>query len=111
MTKQELKKQLYQYTDLKKERKQIEILLNGLAEPKGLNTDGMPKASGYGDTMTGLIQKRAHLQKLYTAKSAELADAMAEVERLIAGLEIRERTVMRYRYIDGLILLFIKTAY
>lgn len=102
MTRQELKKQLNRYTALKKERKQIEILLNGLAEPKGLNTDGMPKAPASGDAMTSLILKREQLQKLYTAKSVELADAMAEIEQLIEGLENRERTVMRYRYIDGL---------
>lgn len=102
MTRQELKKQLNRYTDLKKERKQIEILLNGLAEPKGLNTDGMPKAPASGDAMTSLILKRAQLQRLYTAKSVELADAMAEIEQLIEGLENRERTVMRYRYLDGL---------
>ena len=102
MTRDELKKQLGRYLDLKAERGQILAEYNALADPRGTNLDGMPRGQGAGDPMVGLTEKRQAVLKKYEAKLAELDAALLWIEDLIDGLEPGERRLMRYRYIKGL---------
>lgn len=106
MTKDELKKQLHSYRDLKAEREQIaqelekvEAFMSG---PKGTNWDGMPRGSSSGDPILNVVTQHIHLQERYQAKLAELAAAQAQIEELIESLEPMERKLFRHRYIEGL---------
>lgn len=102
MTKDELKKQLHSYLDINKERSQIAAEYHALADPKGANLDGMPRGPGSGDPLAGITEKRRAVLKRYQAKLQELDVALLMIEDMIDGLEPMERTLMRYRYIDGL---------
>jgi hypothetical protein len=100
--KEALKTRLLSYLDIKAERKQIEREIARLADPKGTNWDGMPRGSGGGDVMAGIVAKRDALRRKYEAKLADLIAAQTEIEETIDGLDPRERRLMRLRYIDGL---------
>ena len=100
--KEALKKYLLSYLDIKAERAQIQKQIDCLADPKGTNWDGMPRGSGGGDVMAGIVDKRDALRRKYEAKLADLTDAQTEIENLIDGLEPKARRLMRCRYIDGL---------
>ena len=100
--KEALKKRLLSYLDIKAERAQIQQQIDNLADPKGINWDGMPSGSGGGDDMAGIVAKRDALRKKYEAKLADLTDAQTEIEEMIDGLEPVARRLMRCRYIDGL---------
>ena len=104
--KERLKQELHRYRDLEAERKQlahelekIEDFMDGL---KGTNWDGMPRASGVGDPVLGVVTQHLALQERYRAKVAELAAAQANIEDRIEALEPRARKLMRHRYIEGL---------
>lgn len=100
--KEALKKRLLSYLDIKAERAQIQQQIDNLADPKGINWDGMPRGSGGGDAMAGIVAKRDALRKKYEAKLADLTDAQTEIEEMIDGLEPKARHLMRCRYIEGL---------
>lgn len=100
--KEALKKRLLSYLDIKAERKQIQQQIDSLADPKGVNLDGMPHGSAGGDAMVGIITKRDALRRKYEAKLADLTDAQTEIEDLIDGLEPNARRLMRCRYIEGM---------
>ena len=106
MTKDELKKQLHSYRDLKAEHKQIAMELEQveafMAGPKGTTWDGMPRGSGGGDPILSVVTKHIALQERYQAKLAELAEAQAHIEELIDSLAPMERKLFRHRYIEGL---------
>ena len=106
MTKEELKKQLHRYRDLKAEYEQIALELEKveafMTAPKGTNWDGMPRGSGGGDPLLGVVTYHLTLKERYEAKLQELAEAQNIVEAMIDGLESRERKLMRHRYIEGL---------
>ena len=102
MTKRELKQYLHQYRDLMAERRQIELMMKQLTEPKGLNPDGMPRSSGDGDVMASIVAQRSSLYLRYLAKCEELDKTLTEIENLIEQLDTRERVLMRHRYIEGL---------
>ena len=99
-----IKKRLYSYTNLKRERQQIaeerERILARL-EPGAQNLDGMPRNQGAGDALASGVAAAADLLTLYTAKAAELDRAQADIEAMIAGLEPVERMLARFRYIEG----------
>ena len=101
-----VKRRLYRYLDLKRERDQIAEELRtaeGTAtSPSSPNLDGMPRASGYGDAMVGRVSEIISLRELYERKRDEISDAMLAVEDAIEGLEPVERTLLRYRYIYGM---------
>lgn len=103
MTEREaLKNKLGRYLDIKAERKQIQREIDQLADPKGTNWDGMPRGSGGGDVMAGIVEKRDALRRKYEAKLADLTAAQTEIEDMIDGLEPKARRLMRCRYIEGL---------
>lgn len=101
-----VKRRLYRYLDLKRERDQIAEELRtaeGTAtSPSSPNLDGMPRASGYGDAMVGRVSEIISLRELYERKRDEISDAMLAIEDAIEGLEPVERTLLRYRYIYGM---------
>lgn len=73
-----------------------------MTAPKGQNLDGMPRSPGGGDPLLSVVAHHIALQERYQAKLAELAEAQTRVEDLIETLEPVERTLFRYRYIEGL---------
>ena len=101
-----VKRRLYRYLDLKRERDQIAEELRtaeGTAtSPSSPNLDGMPRASGYGDAMVGRVSEIISLREMYERKRDEISDAMLAIEDAIEGLEPVERTLLRYRYIYGM---------
>ena len=106
MTKDELKKLLHSYRDLKAEYDQIatelekvEAAMDGL---KGTNWDGMPRGSGKSDPILSVVSHHIILQERYKNQLRRLAAAQAEIENLIESLEPGERRLMRCRYIDGM---------
>lgn len=106
MTKEELKKQLHSYRQLKAEHEQIGNELKKLeafmTSPRGINMDGMPRGSGSGDPLFGVVSKHIALKERYQGLLEELASAQTSIEDIIEGLEPMERQLMRYRYLDGL---------
>ena len=106
MTKDELKKLLHSYRDLKAEYDQIamelekvEAAMDGL---KGTNWDGMPRGSGKSDPILSVVSQHLALQQRYKFQLVKLAAAQALIEDMIESLEPSERKLMRCRYIDGL---------
>ena len=101
-----VKRRLYRYLDLKRERDQIaeelETLQGDATSPQSPNLDGMPRASGYGDAMVGKVSEIINLRERYERKRDEISAAMLAIEDAIEGLEPVERTLLRYRYIYGM---------
>ena len=99
-----IKKRLYSYTNLQRERQQIteerERILARL-EPGAQNLDGMPRNQGKGDALANGVAAAADLLTMYEAKAYELAKAQKDIERMIEGLEPVERMLARFRYIEG----------
>lgn len=108
MTRKELKKRLYRYRDIERERRQLqdEILRVRalMTQPTGGQGDGMPRGSGgVSDPVYNVVAKHEELLNRYGAKVAELMQERETLENLIEGLEDpRLRVLMRYRYITGL---------
>lgn len=106
MTKEELKKQLHSYRDLKAEydqiTKELEKVEAFMAAPRPANLDGMPRAPGIGDPVLGVVTQHITLQERYRFQLVKLAAAQNLIEDMIEGLEPGERKLMRCRYIDGL---------
>lgn len=101
-----VKRKLYLYLDLKKERDQIreelEQVRSDAASPKTPNLDGMPRSGGFGDAMTGKVSSILKVCQRYEKKLDELHQAMLDIEDTIASLEITERVLLRHRYLEGL---------
>lgn len=106
MTKNELKKQLHRYRDLKAEYRQIEQELERIeaimTAPRPANLDGMPRSPGAGDPVLAAVSQHIALAERYRAKLEQLAEAQTAIEDMIEGLEPMERQLMRRRYIEGL---------
>lgn len=106
MTKEELKHRLRSYQDLKAESDQVSDLLAEVEAkmkfPSGSVSDGLPRGSGGGDPMFGIVARHIDLEKRYKSIQAKLAAAQCEIEELIDCLEPRERKLMRHYYIEGL---------
>lgn len=105
-TKEELKKQLHSYRNLKAEYQQIEAELKRvevfMTSPRGPNVSGMPSGSGSGDPMFGVVSHHIALKERYQRQLEKLAEAQTVIEDMIEDLEPAERQLMRYRYLDGL---------
>ena len=106
MTKEELKKQLHSYRHLKAEHDQlvleIEKIEAFMTSPRGAGSDGMPRGTGSGDPLLGVVSKHLKLQERYNAQVDKLAAAQTLIEDMIESLEPMERKLMRHRYIEGL---------
>ena len=106
MTKDELKKKLHSYRDLKAEYdqivKELEKVEAFMTAPRPANLDGMPRSPGAGDPVLGVVTQHITLQSRYKFQLVKLAAAQALIEDIIESLEPGERKLMRCRYIDGL---------
>lgn len=102
MTKDELKKRLKRYLDIKAEREQIRELRDALLDPKCANLDAMPRSSGPGNPVEAARKQREELAKQYDQKDLELAAEQAYIEAMIASLEPLERKLMRHYYLEGM---------
>lgn len=102
------KERLRRYRDIKREAKQIKEQLeeveSRLYSPKGQQLTGMPSApSPGGSTITeSLIERHAQLVQHYREQLARLEEEQLAVETAIESLPPTARTILRYRYIDGL---------
>ena len=100
----QIKDRLNSYTTLERERLQLSDQLARLQarlQPGGQNMDGMPKAPGAGDSLANLVAERIDLEARYREKLLQLERAQADIENLIDSLEPTERTLARFRYLDG----------
>lgn len=106
MTKDELKRRLYGYRNIKAEIIQIQELLkeveHKMSTPKAGTSDGMPKRSGGGDSMMRIVNQHIELQKKYQFLCDELIEQQLWIENMIAVLDSRERRLMRCYYIQGM---------
>ena len=104
--KEHLKRQLHRYRELEAERIQIAQELERVEDfmkgPRGANLDGMPRSSGVGDPVLGVVSQRISLQERYRQQLEKLAAVQAAIEDMIENLEPMERTLMRHRYIEGM---------
>ena len=105
-TKLTIKKQLYTYKDLlaecihiRERLKRLELLMYS---PSSSNFSGMPRGSNASSPVESLADKHMTLERRYRKQLEKLAVAQTEVEDMIEGLELTERTLTRYRYLDGL---------
>lgn len=105
--KQRIKERLHSYIARNREREQLEqelqTLESSMTSPRIQAMDGMPRGSGGGDPIAGLMVKFIELQEQYKYKLQQLVEAQTEVEELIKDLEPTERTLLRFRYIEGLV--------
>ena len=101
-----IRRRLHAYTDRKYElqllEQQLERLEASITAPRIQAMDGMPHGHGGGDAMASIVAELVGLQEKYKAKILQLTKAQEEVEQLIDSLEPRERSLMRFRYIDGM---------
>lgn len=106
MNRDELKKKLHSYRDLKAEYDHIKMELDKLeglmAAPRIANLDGMPHSPGAGDPILSIVAQHIDLQNRYKLQLVKLAASQAAIEDIIESLEPGERKLMRCRYIDGL---------
>ncbi len=99
MTKEELK----EYISIKKEAEQIRLEIEDLYHMlKSPVITGMPSAhSPDADKIGNVIAKIEELEAKYMAKLNLLIQKQNDIENVISKLDSKERTLMRYRYIDG----------
>lgn len=102
------KNQLRAYRDIKREREQLKLKIEGLEaelySPGTQRLDGMPRGGSGGDRdwREDTIELKEKLLQQYKDKEVELSAAALAIEEAIESLEPRERTIMRLYYIDGL---------
>lgn len=106
MTKDELKRRLRGYRNIKAEIVQIKELMEEvdakMEAPKGATMDGTPKGSCSGDPMVGIVSQRIELQKKYQTLQTSLIEQQSWIEDRIAELDTRERRLMRCYYLQGM---------
>lgn len=106
VTREELKKQLHSYRDLKAEAEQIALEIQKIeafmTSPRGAGSDGMPRGSSSGDPLLGVVSQHLVLKERYKNQVDKLAAAQSRIEDMIECLEPMERRLMRHRYIEGL---------
>lgn len=101
----DIKRRLNRYHDLELERIQIQDELEHLEQvmssPAGPNMDGMPRSPGVGNPVERMVMKHIALQDRYRQQLARIAEEQERIEDMIEPLDITERRLARYRYIDG----------
>lgn len=105
------KEKLQTYRELERERLQIERELQKietqLYSPKAQQLTGMPfgppqKGGGLEAAVAKHIDRLEKLRKHYATLLDRLVAAQLEIERAIEAMDPDARTLLRYRYIDGL---------
>jgi hypothetical protein len=105
---EQIKQKLHSYNGAREECKQIDTQLKELetaaTSPRIQAMDGIPRGSGGGDAMAGIVAELIKLEEKYTDKLHRLNATLAEVEDMIGSLEDPvERRLMRCRYIEGMV--------
>jgi RNA polymerase sigma factor (sigma-70 family) len=95
---------LKQYLDLKAEKEQLELEVKEFYDTclKPLVLTGMPGSGRLADTTAEFAGQAARLHTKLLYKKHEVAVALEALEDAIAGLNPRERRLMREYYINGL---------
>lgn len=101
------KETLLRYQENRKEiiqiKEEIETIRARLEAPKTQSFTGMPTAhGGSGDPLTNGIAAIQALTEKYEKKLCELCTEQQEIEAAISRLDGDDRTLLRYRYIQGL---------
>lgn len=102
------KERLRHYRAIKREADQIagqlEAVEARLYGPRGQRLTGMPSAPSpdAGAATEALMDQHAQLMQRYREQLAQLEAEQLAVEEAIRSLPPASRTLMRYRYIDGL---------
>jgi DNA-directed RNA polymerase specialized sigma subunit len=99
----DIKSRLELYRDLIRDELRIQEemkLLEGT--PAGPSLDGLPRGSGGGNAVESLVEKRLELHRAYSVLLEDMERAAAEIEHMIARLEITERLLIRCRYLMGM---------
>lgn len=105
MEKAEIKEALHSYNALCRERGQISEKIRRLEASLGASaqgSDGMPHGSGISDPTARTAEALAELKAEYENMLPDIVQTCIQVERMIGSLEPTERTIARYRYIDGM---------
>lgn len=103
-----VERQLREYRDLLKERKQIyeqlERLEDLMESPGGQRLDGMPRGGSGGNRTENIVTQKVALEAAYREKLARIIEQQRAVEDMIDSLPSRERRLLRHYYIDGMTL-------
>lgn len=103
---QRIKDRLHQYTQLQREKHQIQEELARIsletASVSSPNMDGMPRGSGISKPTEAGAFARINIMERYQAQLDKLAEEQLALEKLIEKLDPVERRLLRYRYLDGL---------
>lgn len=101
------KENLLAYKNIRKELKsiehQIEQLKTDARSVRGVRYTDSPR--GRGEPVPAhqrYMERLEELSALYEDKKAQLVESQIAIERAITSLPLELRTLMRYRYIDGL---------
>ena len=102
MTKEELKQYRHLGAELERLENTIARLKEEIESPKRQLLTGMPHG-GNPITMEDKVAKLIDIQNLYNRQWDKLIELRRQIETAIAGVQDpRERTLLGYRYIDGL---------
>lgn len=101
--KDDIKKQLNSYQDLRAEYQELRDELRQLENlVPGSNWDGMPRSPNVSNPVERAALKHIALMDKCKAKLEGLAAALERIEDTIEGLEPIERRIARLHYIEGL---------
>lgn len=96
---------LKQYREIQGEIAQLEKQIDRLEmlarSPRISHLTGMPRAGRVSDGMD-IVAKIEDLRAQYYAKLSQFLELQQMAERIMEGLGHEERTIVRYKYIDGL---------
>lgn len=102
------KERLRNYQAIKRELEQLRMQLEELEatmySPKAQQLTGMPFSGStrMGSALESMTVKHMELVERYRVKVAELTAEQLEIETAIESLDGTARTLMRFRYIEGL---------
>lgn len=101
-----VKDRLKGYRDTQKEIKRIDNELTELeAEmiyPRSPNLDGMPHGGAGGDAFLRYMDRKDALTRDYYNAKAHLLDELDAIERAIQHLPEKQKTLVWYRYVEGM---------
>ena len=96
------KDRLKQYIQLKREVECEKERIDALYGPRIPNNSGMPHGSGVSDPTGNASKLISERKKIYEAIEAEFLEFQADLEKDMLILTPTERTLVRFKYMDGL---------
>lgn len=101
MTIEELNGYVADYRYLESVNRRIEDLEGALMRTT-TRLNGMPHSSDGSDKMAGMVAVIEDLRSKLDERRVEIEANMQKVDKALDALPAQQRTVMRYRYVDGL---------